>query len=130
MIACAMVRSARTRMTSHEFLAWAMQRPEHERCELVYGEIVAMAPERSIHALTKFRIARRLAEAIEAKSLKCTAYPDGMAVEVDAQTVYEPDALVRCGQSLPGDAIKVTDPLIVVEVRSPSTGNRDAGAKL
>jgi hypothetical protein len=33
-----------------------------------------------------------------------------MAVEVDDQTVYEPDALVRCGNPLPPDAIKLSDP--------------------
>jgi len=117
-------------MTSDEFIGWAMSRPGGERYELAAGEVVAMAPERSSHALVKFRIARRLAEAVEAEGLSCTVYPDGMAVEVDEATVYEPDALVRCGAPLAEDAIKVTDPLIVVEVLSPSTRARDAGAKL
>ena len=45
-------------------------------------------------------------------------------------TVYEPDALVRCGPALPDDAIKVIDPMIIVEVLSPSTRARDTGAKL
>jgi Uma2 family endonuclease len=53
-----------------------------------------------------------------------------MAVEIDDRTVYEPDALVRCGSPLDDDAIKITDPLIVVEVLSPSSPTRDAGAKL
>jgi Uma2 family endonuclease len=53
-----------------------------------------------------------------------------MAVEIDDRTVYEPDALVRCGGPLDDDAIKITDPLIVVEVLSPSSQARDAGAKL
>lgn len=53
-----------------------------------------------------------------------------MAVEVDSQTIYEPDALVRCGPPLPDDAVKITDPVIIVEVLSPSTRARDAGAKL
>jgi len=117
-------------MTSDEFIAWAMEQPEHEHYELVAGEIVGMAPERSTHALTKFRIARRLAEAVEAAGLACTVYPDGMAVEIDANTLYEPDVMVRCGMPLPDDAIKVTDPLVVVEVISPSSRSRDAGAKL
>jgi Uma2 family endonuclease len=125
-----MTEPARTRMTSDEFIAWAMERPRGERYELVAGEVVAMAPERSSHALTKGRVFRRLAEAIEALGLPCTAYPDGMAVEIDATTTYEPDALVRCGPALPDDAVKMTDPIIVVEVLSPSTRARDAGAKL
>ncbi len=75
-------------------------------------------------------IARRLAEAIEAGRLACEVFGDGMAVEVDAATIYEPDATVRCGPKLPDDAVKITDPLIVVEVLSPSTRALDAGAKL
>jgi Uma2 family endonuclease len=117
-------------MTADEFIAWAMSQPAGERYELAAGEIVAMAPERSAHALTKLAVARRLAQAVEAARLPCTVYPDGMAVQVDASTVYEPDAMVRCGNPLPDDAIRVMDPLIVVEVLSPSTRARDAGAKL
>ena len=118
------------RMTSDEFLIWAMQQPKDQRFELVAGEIVGMAPERSAHALTKFHIARRLAEAVERGGHPCQVYPDGMAVTIDAATTYEPDALVRCGPVPPPDAIKLSDPVIVVEVLSPSTKARDAGAKL
>jgi Uma2 family endonuclease len=117
-------------MTAGEFIEWAMDQPEGRRYELVAGEVVAMAPERSAHALTKLTVAMSLAQAVKAAKLPCTVYPDGMAVQVDASTVYEPDAMVRCGTALPGDATKVTDPLIVVEVLSPSTRARDAGAKL
>jgi Uma2 family endonuclease len=125
-----MAEPVRARMRADEFIEWAMAQPEGSRYELAAGEIVAMAPERSAHAVTKFAIARRLAEAIEHAGLPCTVYPDGMAVQVDENTVYEPDALVRCGSMLHADAVKVTDPVIVVEVLSPSTRARDSGAKL
>ncbi|WP_428488988.1 Uma2 family endonuclease [Rhodopila sp.] len=121
---------APARMTSDEFVAWAMRQPEGHRFELVAGQVVAMAPERSAHALTKFHIARRLADAVDQSGLPCQVYPDGMAVTIDAATTYEPDALVRCGPIPPADAIKLDDPVIVVEVLSPSTRARDAGAKL
>jgi Uma2 family endonuclease len=117
-------------MTSDQFIAWAMEQPEGCRYELVAGQVVAMAPERSAHALTKFHVARRLAEAVEREGLICTVYPDGMSVEVDATTTYEPDALVRCGLPLPADAVKLSDPVIVVEVLSPSTRARDSSIKL
>ena len=119
---------AHKRMTSDEFIAWAMQ--QDARYELVAGEVVAMAPERAIHARVMSHIWRRLTEAIEAAGLACEAYPDGMAVEIDDHITYEPDALVRCGAPLPGDALKVHDPIIVVEVLSPSSRAGDAGAKL
>jgi Uma2 family endonuclease len=125
-----MTDPAPARMTSDEFIAWAMEQPKHEHYELVAGEIVPMVPKRAVHARVKGRIARRLAEAIEAAGLPCEAYVGGMAVQIDANTVYEPDVLVRCGAPLPDDAVKLGDPIILVEVRSPSSGYRDAGAKL
>ncbi|MBV8401863.1 MAG: Uma2 family endonuclease [Acetobacteraceae bacterium] len=117
----------RRKLNADEFIQWAMDQPK--RYELVAGEAVAMAPERVAHAEAKFMVARRLAEAVEAAGLRCQVFTDGMAVQIDEFTVYEPDALVRCGERLPGDAVKVLDPLIVVEVVSPSSRGRDAGAK-
>src|ERR1700693_5885857 len=92
---------APARMTADEFIAWAMEQPEHEHYELVTGEIVAMAPERAVHARLKFRMARRMAEAIETAGLPCEAFVDGLGVQIDTNTVYEPDVLVRCGTPLP-----------------------------
>jgi Uma2 family endonuclease len=120
---------ARPGMTAEEFIAWA-QRLENGRYELVAGEVVAMSPERSGHALVKARAWRALDDAVRAAGLSCMTYPDGMAVEIDDRTVYQPDALVRCGSPLDDDAVKITDPVIVVEVLSPSSQSRDAGAKL
>jgi Uma2 family endonuclease len=117
-------------MTSGEFIVWAMEQPETCHYELVDGEVVAMAPEQAAHARTKARIWRQRDDAIEAAHLPYEALADGMAVEVDEHTVYEPDALVRCGTPLPADAVKLTDPLIIVEVQSPSTSSRDVGVKL
>jgi hypothetical protein len=39
-----------------------------------------------------------------------------MVVQVDADTLYESDALVRCGAPLDDNATKVFDPVILVEV--------------
>ena len=96
---------ARPRMTADEFIDWLTTRSETDRYELVDGEPVAMAPERSGHALAKARVWRALDEAIKAAGLDCTTYPDGMAV-IDDWTVYEPDALVRCGTPLAEDAVR------------------------
>jgi Uma2 family endonuclease len=55
---------------------------------------------------------------------------DGLAVRVDDRAVYEPDALVRYGAAVPDETVQITDPVIVVEVVSPSSATLDSGAKL
>src|SRR5579872_6775608 len=117
-------------MTSDEFIASAMEQPETCHYELVAGEVVAMAPERAARALTKAQFWRRMAEAVQASNLPCEVYSDGMAVEIDRHTVYEPHALVRCGTPLAPDTVKLSDPMMIVEVLLPSTSSRDVGAKL
>jgi Uma2 family endonuclease len=114
-------------MTSDEFIAWAIDEPKRPRCELAAGELVLMAPERAAHARVKATIWRVLDDALKAARLPCEAYPDGMAVKVDDSVTYQPDALVRCGDPLPDDAVKITDPVIVVEVISPLSLARDTG---
>jgi Uma2 family endonuclease len=116
-------------MTSDAFIDWAMRQPSG-RFELVAGEVVAMAPEPAGHALVKLAVAGGLKRAVAARGLACEAYPDGMSVVVDEATVYEPDALVRCGDPLDRDAVTVADPLVIVEVLSPGTQAVDLGGKL
>ena len=118
------------RITADDFLAWSIQQPEGKRYELVDGRIHAMAAERYGHVLVKGLIYSRLLESITRAGLFCTALADGMAVRIDDETVYEPDAAVRCGDIIPFDAVEYTDPVIVVEVLSPSTRAIDSQAKL
>jgi hypothetical protein len=47
---------------------------------------------------------------------------------VDAETGYEPGALVRCGPRLDDNATELSDPVIVVEAVSPSSHKRDSGS--
>jgi Uma2 family endonuclease len=122
--------AAKPLMGADDFIAWATDRPEGERWELFCGELVAMAPERAGHARAKMRFARMLEDAVRRSGLPCEVFGDGMAIQVDEKTVYEPDVLLRCGPPLPDDAIKVIDPLIVVDIVSPSSTSRDTGIKL
>jgi Uma2 family endonuclease len=89
-----------------------------------------MSPERVGHARIKSRVWAALDRAIQAVDLPCEALPDGVTVEVDEGTDYEPDAIVNCGPKLPEDAIAATNPVIVVEVLSPSTHSIDVADKL
>lgn len=117
-------------MTADEFVPWAMARAEGEpRHELNNGEVVAMAPERAIHNRVKLEVVVRLRDAIRARGLACEAFTDGMAIRVDDARVFEPDAPMRRGPPLPPDAVVSDDPLLVVEVSSPSTTRVDLRTK-
>ncbi|MFO1210006.1 MAG: Uma2 family endonuclease [Amaricoccus sp.] len=124
-----MEHSRRTAFTADEFIAWAMEQPGG-RYELHGGFVVTMASERVNHLIAKRNVLIALHRAIGVRGLACQAFPDGMSVPINEGTVYEPDALVRCGPPLAGDAVKTDDPVIVVEVVSPSSRGTDRGAKL
>ncbi|KAF2992831.1 hypothetical protein MJC1_00412 [Methylocystis sp. MJC1] len=116
------------RMSAEEFIAWSQT--QARRYELADGEVFAQASERVAHAKIKGRVYMALHNAIRAKGLPCHSLPDGMAIRIDADTVFEPDAQVYCGPELPPDTIIVENPVVVVEVLSPSTGKNDSLGKL
>ncbi len=115
-------------MTVDEFLVWA--EGQEGRWELYNGIPYSMAPERTRHGEIKFAIQAALLQGIRRAGLPCHMLPDGATVRVSQHTAHEPDALVYCGPKLPGDAIEVPHPVIVVEVASPSTRRIDASLKL
>lgn len=117
------------KMTANEFVLWA-EAQERGRYELVDGMVVEMNAERSIHALVKLNCAFQLRQSLAKSGLQGRVYGDGIAVQIAHRLVHEPDAMVRLGPPLPDDAILITDPVIVVEVLSPSTGPIDTGTKL
>lgn len=119
---------AKAHMNVDEFIAWAIDRPG--RYELEDGQVFAMAPERTRHAEAKASCYGALAAAIKVAGVACRVLPDGMTVRIADDRAYEPDALIYCGPRLPGDAVEVPAPVIVVEVLSPSTGARDVSTKL
>ena len=117
------------RFTADAFIEWAREQPRG-RYELAGGEVVAMAPERAGHARVKLSAVNAVAASLKAANLPCEAMVDGMAVRIDEHTVYEPDVLVRCGARTPDDVVVISDPIILVEVVSPSSRAIDSGAKL
>jgi Uma2 family endonuclease len=118
-----------TPMTREEFLAWVERQPSG-RFERIDGIVVAMAPERASHNLRKGSARDALRRAVRDAGLtSCQAFGDGMTVQVE-NSDFEPDALLRCGPRLPGNAIYVSDPLVLVEVLSPDSGTRDRVTKL
>jgi Uma2 family endonuclease len=115
------------RMTRDEYRNWAEHQPSR-RFERVNGIVVAMAPERAQHNERKMAAWLALRSAVTRLGLPCRVYGDGMTVEV-GDSDYEPDAIVYCGQKLSAEAVTVPDPLVIVEVLSPSTSSIDRAWK-
>ena len=115
-------------LTVDEFLA---RSDEFEgKWELRDGVAVCMAPERLGHGLTKLAAVNALAGAIARAGAPCQAVPDSVGVRISARSMYVPDALVYCGPRLSSDTREIPDPILVVEVLSPSTAAYDQNDKL
>jgi Uma2 family endonuclease len=115
-------------MSVDEFLTWAERQPD--RWELVDGVPTAMSPERVIHGDTKYRLARALDAAIAKAKIPCRFVLDSAAVRIDPRTLYQPDALVYCGEPVAGDALEIPNPVLVCEVLSPGNAMTDLRDKL
>jgi Uma2 family endonuclease len=110
-----------------EFLAWADGR--EGKWELHDGVPAPMSPERSRHVRVKGFVYTALSTAIARAGLPCEALTDGMTIRVKADQAFIPDALVVCPE-IPPDEIIISNPIIVVEVLSPTTAGHDYGIKL
>lgn len=100
------------------------------RFELHGGVIFAMAGGTRAHALISSRALRALGALADARG--CEAFGPDFYVAIDGDTgrdLVSPDAWVRCGPSDP-QARSADDPVVVVEVLSPSTMTFDRGGKL
>ncbi len=108
------------KMAVDEFLAWAATQPG--RWELFDGVPVAMSPEQVIHGDAKYRVARTLDSAIQAAGVPCRFVLDSAAVRIDRHRSYQPDALVYCGDALPGDTLEVPNHYCPVNLSVVSIG--------
>lgn len=116
-------------MTAEAFLAWAEAR--EGRLELIAGRVVEdMAPELVRHARLKYRLCAAFDRALVGTDLPCEALIDGPVVKIDDRTVLQPDVIVHCGSPIPGDTMIVPCPVIVAEVLSASSAQRDLTVKL
>ena len=115
-------------MTVEEFLIWADERPD-EKWELVDGVPVAMAPERIRHSEAKGETYSALKAAIARANLPCRVWVDGPGVKTGKRFCRIPDVIVQCSKS-DADSMLADQPVIIVEVISPSSRRIDTSDKL
>ena len=110
------------RMTVDEFLCWGPA--QDGRWELIDGRPVKMPSETFDHVDIKAYVWLALKELVEANS-GLHVLSDGATVRIDSNNANEPDALIYAGPKRDGKSIELPDPIIVVEVVSPTSGRRD-----
>ena len=113
-------------MTAAEFLAWdAGQTVKHE---FVRGEVFAMAGGED----RNYTLAGNLYMALRQhlRGSPCRIYGSDVKLRVEAEDcVFYPDLMVTCSAADATDRLVKREPVLVVEVLSPSTAAFDRGEK-
>jgi Uma2 family endonuclease len=122
-----MAEPAIGRMTLEEFLRWDDGTDTHY--ELIDGFPVAMAPPAEAHRILAVRLVSRIDAALAGRR-PCNAQIEPGVVRPDrADSYYVPDIAVTCEPNEPGRQAMV-DPILIVEILSPSTERTDRRLKL
>lgn len=114
------------RMTAEEFLAW--DETQTLRHEFVAGEVFLMAggEDRSATVAGNFYMALRQ----HLKGTPCRVYANDVKLRVEAADCYfYPDLMVTCSAEDAASRLIKREPVLVVEVLSPSTAGFDRGGK-
>ena len=119
--------TAQRRMTLEEFHAW--ESGDDLRYELIDGVVVAMTSPRNAHGKISVKLAWRIAEALAARP-SCSAESEVEIVSPTRRnTFYQADLAVSCTPQV-DEGHEMIEPLLIVEVLSPSTEDKDRKVKL
>ena len=126
-------RAAQTRLTPEEYIAFERKAPpdsEIVRYEYLNGELIAMSGASRAHNLITGNIVGELHNLL--KSSGCETYANAMRVSSPLTSSYfYPDVVVVCEEPRFEDDVFdiLLNPIILVEVLSPSTEAYDRGEK-
>jgi Uma2 family endonuclease len=109
--------------TVEDFLEWEAQQPE--RYEFIDGRILGMVGGSAAHATIRDNITGVLRTRLRGTS--CRVFSESLKVVTDIASHY-PDVVVTCAPVQPTDE-QIPEPVVVVEVLSRTTADRDRSAK-
>jgi Uma2 family endonuclease len=122
-----MAEPAIRRMNLEDFLHW--DGGTDTRYELIDGFPVAMAPPAEAHRILAVRLVSRIDAALAGRR-PCNAQIEPGVVRPDrANSYYVPDIAVTCEPNEAGRQAMV-DPILIVEILSPSTERTDRRLRL
>ncbi len=106
-----------------------MDRKADHRSEYVNGEILAMAGASREHNLIVTNLVREVSLALRGQP--CETYSNDMRVQVNQTRYAYPDLVVACGgpQFLDGQLDTLINPIVIMEVLSPTTAADDRSWK-
>lgn len=102
------------------FIEWENRR--RARYQLVDGEVRAMAGGSRAHDLVAVNLVAALRAAL--RRAGCDVHGSNLKVVSPVGMVTYPDLFVRCG-ALADEATECADPVVIIEVLSPSTRGED-----
>jgi Uma2 family endonuclease len=119
-------------MTADEFAEWSARQPrEAGKLELIDGRVVVtMQSEKMVHIRLKGRLYRMLGDALRLTDSRCEALVDGALIRITPKRSFQPDGLIHCNSHIPDNDTEVADPIVVYEVLSPESIDRDHGEKV
>lgn len=112
-----------------QFLAWAV-RQERGKYELVDGVVINEPRQNWGHASTRMHLWLALRDGVNGGTSGHYVAPNGPTVRVNPHEAFVPDALVAPLPEPALTSLEIPNPVIVVEVLSPSTARMDATTKL
>ena len=122
-----MSEAAVKRMSVAEFLRW--EDGTDTRYELLEGQPVAMAPPAPAHGFLAARLCARIEGALQSRR-PCMVQIEARIARPDRDdTCYVADLAVTCQPPRSGDQL-ISDPVLIVEVLSPTTGLHDRHTKV
>src|ERR1051325_195849 len=116
------------RLTEAEYLR--IERLAETRSEFFDGEMFAMAGGTRSHSLIATNLLREISGGL--KATDCVAYNADLRVKVEATgLITYPDVSVACGEQrfLDDEQDTLLNPIVLIEVLSPSTEAYDRGKK-
>jgi Uma2 family endonuclease len=117
-------------LTVKEFLDSCPNDQRHY--QLFDGVMVAMAPPGQSHQIIQMNLAYELGVALRANHPECTLHGDaGIApAGVHGRDHFEADIVLTCAPADPAARGMIAEPLLIIEILSPSTERDDLFVKL
>ena len=118
---------AQTLFTPEEYIT--QERKAHYKSEYLNGQIFAMSGASRAHSLITSNISNRLYNQLMESD--CEVHSSDMRVQPSPIAYFYPDVVVACGEPRFADDVFDTllNPVVIVEVLSPSTAAYDRGEK-